>query len=253
MALSVRQMVRSAIVATGVVMLGTAVAAAWAASEPVVYVYDVQVTGTLRASQSLPSKPGPLDFAYSEISKWTESYKGARLEVQTSEIGEPTIALTLSGKGTVAGSVEYGLSGPRIKSCGLGSNRPEPASLNIGGSSYGNAGPGAATVQLRFYSGRSSRAPVLRSSKCSYIAGNSAKLTGARVGTGGGTATGSIDTRRLTFTLEFRTPQQPGRLGFPLNRLQAGSGFVLDLKGKTRDGRRTSEGTARIAFVPRPS
>ena len=223
------------------------------AKVPIVYVYDVQVTGTFRATLALPSKPLRLDFAYSEISKWTETYKGVRLEVRTSEDGEPRIEMKMSGKGTVLGSIKYGLSGPHIKSCGLSSNRPEPGSLSIGGSPYSTSGPGAVTYALRVYTGRSGTTPALRSSTCSYFEGNGAKFSGARVAPGGGTATGAIDTRRLTSTVEFRTPQQPGQLGFPLNHLHTGTGFVLDLKGKTTAGRKVSEGTVRIRFVPRPS
>lgn len=242
-------------VAVSAAVLGSAITAAHAASEPVVYVYDVQVTGTFRAALSLPSKPLRLDFGYSQISKWTETYKGVRLEVQTSESGEPTMAMRMSGKGkgTVTGSIKYGLFGPHIKSCGLSSNRPEPGSLNLVGSPYSSSGLSAVTYKLVLITGRSGKTPALRSSTCSFFEGDLAKFSGARVGPGGGIATGSIDTRALGFTVEFRTPQQPGQLDFPLDRLHAGAGFVLNLKGKTKDGRKTGEGTARITFFPRPS
>jgi hypothetical protein len=236
-------------------VLGISSTAAHAASEPVVHVYDVQVTGTLRPKLSLPSKPLRLDFGYSQTSKWTETYKGVRLEVQTLEYVEPTMAMRMSGKGkgTVTGSIKYGLFGPHIKSCGLSSNRPEPGSLNLVGSPYSSSGAGSVTYKLVLITGRSATTPALRSSKCSFFEGNWAKFTGAPVGPDGGMATGYIDTRMLRFTVEFRTPQQTGQLGFPLNQLHAGAGFVLNLKGKTKDGRKTSEGTARITFVPRPS
>ena len=66
-------------------------------------------------------------------------------------------------------------------------------------------------------------------------------------------ATGIIYTRAEALTADYRAPQQPGQLGFPLNRLETGAGFVLNLKGTTKNGRKTSIGTTRIRFVPRPS
>jgi hypothetical protein len=95
----------------------------------------------------------------------------------------------------------------------------------------------------------------LRPSNCAYYEGNLAKFAGVRIGPGGGVAAGYIDTRAVRFALEFGTPQPAGQLGFPLNPLNAGTGFVLNVKGKTKDqaGRHTSEGTVRIKFVPRPS
>lgn len=229
-------------------MLGIPITAAHAA-EPVVHVYDVQVTGVLRATLSLPSKPLRLDFAYSETSRWTETYKGVRLEVETSEFGPERIEMRMAGKSTVAGSIKYGLSGPHIKSCRLSTNRPEPGSLSLSGT------PSGTGYRLGVRTGRNTSRPALRSSNCSYYEGNWAKFTGSRVGPGEGIATGLVDTRSVTFTLDFRTPQQTGQLGFPLNRLTAGEGFVLNLKGKTKDksGLKKSEGTARITFVPQPS
>jgi hypothetical protein len=248
-----RQVGWLAVLVVSAALLGFAVTAARAASAPVVYVYDVQVNGTLRATLGLPSKPLRSDFAYTEISKWTETYKGVRLEVRTSEFGEPRIEMKMAGKGTVTGSIKYGLSGPHIKSCGLSSTRPEAGSFNLGGNPYSASGQGAVTYALRLYTGRSGNAPALRSSRCSYFEGNAAKFSGTRIASGDGMATGYIDTRRLTFTVEFHTPQQPGQLSLPLNRMHTGAGFVLTLKGKTKGGRKSSEGTARITFVPRPS
>jgi hypothetical protein len=249
-----RQLSLLAVIVASTALLGFAATAAQAA-EPIVHIYDVQITGTFRAALALPSKPLRLDFGYSQTSRWTETYKGVRLEVQTSEYGEPTMAMRMSGKGkgTVTGSIKYGLFGPHIKSCGLSSNRPEPGSLNLVGSPYSSSGPGSVTYKLVLITGRSGKTPALRSSTCSFFEGDLAKFSGARVGPGGGTATGSIDTRALGFTVEFRTPQQPGQLDVPLDRLHAGAGFVLNLKGKTKDGRKTGEGSARITFVPRPS
>jgi len=233
-------------------VLGTAASTASVGSEPVVHVYDVQVTGTHQATLSLPRKPLRLDFAYTLTSKWTETYKGVRLEVRTAEFGEPTIEVRneswRASKGTVAGNIKYKLSGPHIKSCSWSTNRPEPGSLLL-------AGRSSRPAQLNITSGRQTSGLPLRPSNCAYYEGNLAKFAGARIGPGGGVAAGYIDTRAVRFALEFGTPQQAGQLGFPLSALDAGTGFVLNVKGKTKDqaGRHTSEGTVRIKFVPRPS
>ncbi len=245
----------TAIVCAGIALLGFAVTTARAASNPVVRVYDVQVTGTFRSTLSLPTNPLGGDFAYSEVSKWTETYRGVRLDVQAPEFGDSKIEMRMSGKGkgTVTGSIEYSLSGPRLKSCALRSKRSEPGSLSIGADPYRSLGQGAVTYELHLSTGRSGNTPALPSSKCSYFAGNGARFSGTRVGSGGDVATGYIDSRRLTFAIELHTPREPGQLGFPLNRLHAGAGLVLALRGKTEVGRKLSEGTVRIRFVPRPA
>jgi hypothetical protein len=230
-------------------VLGSALTAAAAASEPVGYLYDVQVTGTHRVTFSLPSKPLRLDFAYSETATWKETYKGVRVEVRTSEYGPERIDVRMEGRGTVTGLIKYGLSGPNIKSCSWSTNQPEPGSLSVSGT------PSGTGYRLGLRTGRNTSRPPLRSANCSYYEANWARFTAAGVGPGGGLATGWVDTRSLSLTVDFRTPQQSGQLGFPLNRVTAGAGFVLNLKGKTKDqsGLRKSEGTARITFVPRPS
>ncbi len=233
-------------------VLGTAASAASVVSEPVVHVYDVQVTGTHRATLSLPRKPLRLDFAYALTSRWTETYTGVRIEVRTAEFGEPTIEVKneswRASKGTVKGSIKYKLSGPHIKSCSWSTNRPEPGSLLLSGRS-------SRPAQLHLTSGRQTSGLPLRPANCAYYEGNLAKFAGARIGPSGGVASGYIDTRTVRFALEFGTPQQAVQLGFPLSPLNAGTGFVLNVKGKTKDqaGRHTSEGTVRIKFVPRPS
>jgi hypothetical protein len=218
-----------------------------------VHVYDVRVVGVLRTTSSLPGKPRPLDFAYSETSRWTETYTGVRLEVRTSEFGEPTIEMRMEGKGTIAGTIKYELSGPRVKSCDWRTNRPEPGFLRLAGLPYTSAASDGVMYRLNLLTGRQNS--NLRPSKCTYIEANFAKFAGATVGPGGGTAEGYLDVRRIVFQMKLTTPQQAGQLGFPLDRLHAGEAFVLDLKGKTKDhsGLRKSEGSARITFVPRPS
>jgi hypothetical protein len=244
----------AAALALAALCAAVAVTAALAAAEPVVHVYDVEVTGALRTTFSLPAKPLPLDIGWSETARWTETYKGVRLEVRTPEDAAPWIEMGMLGKGRVTGSVKYGLTS-RHKSCGLSTNRPEAGLVRLLGTPYASSAPGARRYRLFLATGRSATTPPLRSSTCTYFQGGWAKFTGVRVGPGGGTATGYIDARKVSFEVEFRTPQQPGQLGFPLSRLNAGAGFALDLRGKTREqsGRLVSEGTARITFVPRRS
>ena len=245
-------------IVVGAAVLGTAVAAAYPAAEPVVHVYDVQVTGSVRTTFSLPSKPLPLDFGWSETSTWTETYKEVRLSVQTPEyLPEPTVEMKLEGKGTITGSIKYGLSGPRSKHCEWRTTRPEPGYLRLSGTPYTSSAPGAKRYQLDLVTGRqrTGRQPP-RPISCSYYENPRwAKFSGVRVASGKAVAAGWVDTRSVSFTLELSAPQQTGQLGFPLDRLSAGAGFVLNLKGKTRQqsGRFVSEGTARITFVPRPS
>lgn len=247
-----RQLKVLATITVGAAVLGTAASATSVASEPVVHVYDVQVTGTHRTTLSLPNKPLPLDFAYSQTSKWTETYKGVRLEVRTTDFGEPTVDMRneswLPTKGTVKGSIKYTLSGPRIKKCVWSTNRSEPGSMLLSGRS-------SSPAQINFTSGRRTDRQPLRPSNCAYYEANLAKFAGARIGPGEGIAAGYIDTRAVRLLLEFGSPQKVGQLEFPLSPLEAGTGFALSVKGKTKDqaGRHTSEGTVRITFVPRPS
>jgi hypothetical protein len=243
------QLAAVATIVAGAVLLGFAVKAASAASDPIVHVYDVQITGAHRSTLSLPSKPLRLDFAYAETATWAETYKGVRLEVRTSEFEPARVELRMAGNSTVAGNIKYGLSGPHVKSCGSTTHRPEPGSLGLWGT------PNTNGYRLDLRTGRNTSRPLTPSAGCTFLEGNMAKFANARVGASGDIATGWIDTRSVVLTLEFRTPQQPGQLGFPLNRLTTGAGFVLNLTGSTRDmsGRKVSRGTARIAFVPRPS
>ena len=112
-------------------------------------------------------------------------------------------------------------------------------------------------AQLSFTSGRQTDRQPLRPPNCAYFEGNLAKFAGAPIGPGGGVAAGYIDTRAVRFLLEFDDPtqQKAGQLDFPLGPLEAGTGLVLNVKGKTKDqsGRHTSEGTVRITFTPRSS
>ncbi len=229
-----------------------------ATSEPVVRMYDVQVIGVLHTTFSLSSKPLPLDVAWSEISTWTETYKGVRLSVQTLEyLPEPALEMKIEGQGTVTGSIKYGTSGPHSQSCVWRTSRPEPGYLRLSGTPYPSSAPGARRYQLDLVTGRqrTGRQP-LRPRSCAYYENPRwAKFSGVRMGPGDGTAAGWVDTRATSFNLELRAPQQAGQLGFPLDRLSSGAGFVLNLKGRTKQqsGRFVSEGSARITFVPRPS
>jgi hypothetical protein len=232
--------------------LGLLASAAHAAT-PVVHVYDIQVTGVFRVVYSLPSKPLPLDFGYSELSSWTETYPGARLEVQVSEFAPEQIQLRLDGKGTIKGKTSYSVSGPRIKSCGWKSTRSEPGSLTLFGNPRTPAASGGVAYRIDLRTGRNIGAVPQHPAGCTYYEGNWAKFADVHVGPSGATANGTVDTRSVALVVELPTSQRPGALGFPLNRLYAGGGFVLTAKAKTKDqsGRKLSEGTVRITFTPR--
>jgi hypothetical protein len=239
--------------AAGLAVLGLAVPAGGAESASVVHVYDVQVKGVYRVTLALPSNPRPLDFGYSEASSWTETYRGVRLEVVTSELTPDRIELKLSGNGTIAGKIDYRVSAPGGKNCAWSSSRSEPGELFLGGFPYAASGPGSVTYRLNVRTGRRLSSVPKVPTTCTYYEAAWAKFDNAPLGTGGAVASGSILGRSTTLVVELRKPQQPGQLAFPLNRLHAGAGFVLNVKGKTTDtsGRRTSEGTVRITFVPR--
>ena len=239
--------------AAGLALLGLGFSAGLASSASVVHVYDVQVKGVYRVTLALPSKPLPLDFGYSEASSWTETYKGVRLEVVTSEFTPDRIELKVSGKGTVAGKIDYRVSGPGGKNCAWSSTRSEPGELFLGGFPYTASGPGSVTYRLNVRTGRRLGSVPKVPTTCTYYEANFAKFDDAPLGAGGAVASGSILSRSTTLVAELRKPQRPGQLAFPLNRMHAGAGFVLNVKAKTTDtsGRRTSEGTVRITFVPR--
>jgi hypothetical protein len=50
--------------------------------------------------------------------------------------------------------------------------------------------------------------------------------------------------------LDFVRWQKAGELAFPLNRLEQGKGFVLDVKGGYQDNVNSSSGAAHIVFEP---
>jgi hypothetical protein len=127
--------------------------------------------------------------------------------------------------------------------------------LRLSGNPYSTSAPGATRYRLDLATGRriGGRKPV-RPAGCPYYENpRSVELAGLRVASGV-SASGRVDTRATSYTLQLSRAQQPGRLDFPLDRLSAGAGFVLVLKGKTRQQSGTiSEATARITFVPRAS
>jgi hypothetical protein len=244
-----------ALLAAGIGVLGFVAVAGTARSATVTHVYDVRVTGVFRVTLARPSDPRPLDFGYSQTSTWTETYERVRLEVRASEFTPELIDLRMTGAGTVKGRISYHVSGPGSRSCAWETSRSEPGALTLSGSGYTASAPGPVTYRLNLSTGRRLGSVQPSPADCTYYEGHSAKLANTSVGPGGGKAEGSVDSRSALLVAEYRKPQRPGRLAFPLNRLYAGAGFVLSLKGKTRDhgGRRTSEGTARITFVPRSS
>jgi hypothetical protein len=250
-----RLLVAFVAIAAGAV-LGTSTAAARPAAEPVVRLYDVRVVGTLRTTFPLPAKPLPLDVGWSETSTWTESYAGVRVTVSTADyLPEPMVDADAKGKGTIVGATTYRTSGPRSKACVAKTTRSEPAFLRLSGNPYSTSAPGATRFRLDISTGRrlGGRKPV-RPAGCPYYENpRSVELERLQVASGGGQASGRVDTRATSYTLQLARTQQPGRLDFPLDRLDAGAGFVLVLKGKVRQPGTISEGTARITFVPRAS
>jgi hypothetical protein len=223
------------------------------AATPVVHVYDVQVTGVFRVVYSLPSKPLPLDFGYSERSSWTENYPGVRVEIEISEFAPEQVELRMDGKGTIKGKTTYSVSGPRIKGCGWKSTRSEQGSLTLFGNPRTPAAPGGVAYRLDLRTGRNIGAVPQHPADCTYYEANWAKFAGVPVGPSGAVGSGTVDTRSVALVVELDKSQRPGAFGFPLNRLYAGAGFVITVKAKSKDqsGRKPSEGTARITCTPR--
>jgi hypothetical protein len=240
-------------IAAGIVVLGTSTAAARPGAEPVVHLYDVRVAGVLRTTFPLPAKPLPLDVGWSETTTWTETYAAVRVTVNTIEyLPEPTIDADAEGKGTIAGTIAYRTSGPRVKACEAKTTRSEPAFLRLSGDAYS---AGATRYRLSLATGRRIGGKQVRPLGCTYY-GNPRAIDVAqlRVASGAGRASGRVDTRATSYTLQLSRTQQPGKLDFPLDRLSAGAGFVLVVKGKAKQASGTvSEGSARITFVPRAS
>lgn len=65
----------------------------------------------------------------------------------------------------------------------------------------------------------------------------------AKIGAGSGSPTFSVE-------LNFVRWQRAGHLAFPMNRLEEGKGFVLDVKGHYKDNVNTSSAKAHVVFVP---
>jgi hypothetical protein len=228
-----------------------------AADSPSVRVYDVRITGVLRTRFTLQDKP--FGVIWREVATWTETYTGVRLNLQTFTVQvlpenrtEELIHMKISSPGKITGSIKY--TNASRKQCGWQTTAPDPGRLSLTGTPVDEAVFGPARYQLVLYSGPSVNPQRPQLYNCTYY-GNprDADFVGVQIGGDGAIGTGAVDTRSVLLRLEFRTSQGGGKLSFPLDRLYAGKGFVLELKGLTKKpfGAFVSEGTARIAFVPR--
>ena len=232
-------------------VLGTAASAASTASEPVVHVYDIRVTGTFRHTFSIHA--GRLVSSYAETTSWSETYRGVRIEVLTSVYGDPMIevrnASWQKAKGTIAGSIKVTTVNAFGKRHGCSSSSPEPGALAL----TGQWTPYGASYLFHIATGRSPNNPKASPPNCIFEPGGAAHFTRTRPD--GGTESGRIANRSATLDLRLPT-SKPGQPGLPLDRLQAGTGFAIGFRAKSRTRSQfepsATEGTARITFVPRP-
>jgi hypothetical protein len=253
-----RQLRRPLVVAALVLSLAAlATPTTQAADSPEVRLYDVKVSGVLRTKFALHDKLS--DVIWSEVASWTATYEGVRLELQTltklypaENRAEEDVFMSLDGRGKITGTIKYQNASGKL--CGWRTDRPVPGMLRISGTPHDESAPGPARYSLTLGSWQSGNPPPVRIPGCTYH-GDSRMAEFDRVTIGAGVGSGWIDTRVGQLELEFRSPQHGSEMGFPLNRLRAGAGFVLVLEGRTKKpfGAFLSEGSVRYVFQPHGS
>jgi hypothetical protein len=231
-----------------------------AADSPEVHVYDVKVSGVLRTRFTLEDKLS--DVIWSEVAAWTATYEGVRLNLQTFTVQYPAenrteerVHMSLDGRGKIAGTIKYRNASGKL--CGWQTDRPDPGGLRVRGTPYEESAPGPVRYRLELSSWPSVNRPPVRIAGCTYYGDpRLAKFDRVAIGAGGGgVGSGWIDTRKVQLQLDFPSLQQSGQPGFPVDRLHAGAGFVLELRGKTKKpfGAFLSEGSVRVVFQPHRS